>query len=155
MQIFTSPRQITMPVNHTQHPAVCTARWWLVVIQHIVESIGVRQDLLYCCWAVISSVFSLVWRISYTAFTAGDEIQLHSRREVGSCWADRNGEECSESTVSPGAIVDAWYLHLYLQGTTRLHALLLTSTTPQSRKATQRNHQRVSIYTYSVLLLHF
>jgi len=54
----------------------------------------------------------------------GNKIQLHARREVGTCRAHWNGEEHSEPSVSSRTIVDARHLLIYLQAAARLHALL-------------------------------
>jgi len=103
-----------------------------------------RLKMTYLCWMGRKTLTLSV------LVCAGNKIQLHARREIGSCWANRNGKECSEPTVSPRAIVDAWYLCLYLQRAARLHTVLTTRTSSQSRQEAQRNRPRVCVYLFSV-----
>jgi len=45
-QVLSTIDRRPSPVDHTQRPALCTARWWLGVTQCVARSVGVNQDLL-------------------------------------------------------------------------------------------------------------
>ena len=44
-QVLSTAGWQLSPVDHTQHSALCTARWWLDVMQCISQSVDISQDL--------------------------------------------------------------------------------------------------------------
>jgi len=46
-QVLSTVDGRPLPVDHTKHPALCTARWRLGVAQCIAKSVAVSHDLFY------------------------------------------------------------------------------------------------------------
>jgi len=44
-QVLSTVDRRPLFVDHTQHPALCTALWWMDVMQHVTRSVGINQGL--------------------------------------------------------------------------------------------------------------
>jgi len=62
-QVLSTVDRRPSPVDHTQRPALCTARWQLGLTQRVARSVGVSQHLFYssmtrcmrCAWWTLDS----------------------------------------------------------------------------------------------------